>query len=213
MPKVSVITACHDDGRFIEECVLSVRHQTYRDFEHIVVVTGRAEVQDYEGVKIFRISDPGGLSSTRNYGIERCEGEYVVALDADDYIHSKFLEKLVAKAAANAIVCPGMQEFGGRNYSGWPWAGYTYTDFVASNRIFVSSMFAKSAWKEVGGYDVFLDKRGCEDWCLWCDLMRIGCHVEVVSELLFYYRVHATSLMMTKGIQAEAVNYLRKKHL
>lgn len=225
MPKVSIVTISHNYAHYLGDCIASVAKQTYRDFEHVVVDAASTDdtsnVMDgwqRSGVLQMRCLQFGawGLVRPKNFGMANAEGEYIVNLDADDTIHPQFLEKLVAQAGPKTIVCPGLKEIGGQN-AGWPTWGVEPADFLSGNRIFCCSMFPKRAWLEVGGYDAQLDSWGYEDWELWIKLLKNGCKVKVVPELLFNYRVlpgtHAgENTRKTEEWHAQRVAYIKMKH-
>jgi glycosyltransferase involved in cell wall biosynthesis len=226
MPTVTVLTMCHNYARFLPECIDSVRAQTYKDYEHILIDAG-SEDDSWEVIRRYakldtriiavKIEDRG-LCSSRNHGLLWAHGQYVTNLDADDKLHPRFLERLLAKAGPKTLVCPGLQEFEGGTGCGWPSWGTSLLDFLDNNRIFCCSMFPLQDFREVGGYDTGLDWMGYEDWELWIRLLKNGCRVEVVPEILFYHRGcctrghEASSSRKRLGGHEERVQYIRSKH-
>ena len=200
MINVTIVTLCATGyGKFLEECLESVQCQTYRDFEHIVVLAGcRDDTSDilrgYPDCKVLEIQDLG-LCTSRNRGVEIGTGTYVVNLDSDDKMAPTFLEKVVAQAEPRAIVCPGMYHgFNAEHGLLWPHRDFTLAQLTEANRLFCCSLFPRADFLAVGGYDPRLDWIGGEDWNLWVRLMRHGCQVKIVPECLFYYRVWQGSL-------------------
>ena len=63
------------------------------------------------------------------------------------------------------------------------------------NRLFNCTLFPRQDFLDVGCYDEALDHIGYEDWNLWTKLLKAGCRVRVVPELLFFYRDHPESLL------------------
>jgi len=99
MPKVSVIIPAYNMAQYTVESVESVLHQTYKDYEIIVVDDGSQDntkelLQTYvENQQITYIyKENGGASSARNIGIQICRGEYIAFLDCDDLWLPKKLE-------------------------------------------------------------------------------------------------------------------------
>ena len=90
MPTVSVVIPAYNPERTILETVESVLHQTFSDFELIVINDGSTDrtldllqtVQDSR-LKIFSYSN-GGLALARNRGISHAQGAYISFIDADD---------------------------------------------------------------------------------------------------------------------------------
>ncbi|MCM1157267.1 MAG: glycosyltransferase [Bacteroidales bacterium] len=103
--KVSVIIPIYNVEDYIEECLCSVLKQTLTEIEILCVNDGTKDnsmeiVQKYaddERIVILN-KENGGLSSARNYGLQRAKGEYVYFLDSDDYIADETLETLYKTA-------------------------------------------------------------------------------------------------------------------
>lgn len=100
---ISVIIPIYNVQNYLERCLDSIKQQTYKDFEVIMVDDGSS---DESGViaKSYSISDSrfkyyfkqnGGLSSARNYGIEQSSGDYIVFVDSDDFVDIDYISYLV----------------------------------------------------------------------------------------------------------------------
>ena len=93
-PIISVIIPVYKTGKYLNECVASVKAQTFSDWEAILVDDGSPDdaptICDELCASDSRISvihkRNGGLSSARNAGIDRARGELVYFLDSDDSI-------------------------------------------------------------------------------------------------------------------------------
>jgi Glycosyl transferase family 2 len=87
---VSVLVPTYERGTLIGEALDSLLAQTYEKFEAIVVDDGstddtRAVVAAYQDPRIKYFYKPnGGLSSARNFGLDRASGEFIAFLDSDD---------------------------------------------------------------------------------------------------------------------------------
>ncbi len=92
----SIIIPVYNDNGTLQRCLQSVMAQSEDDYEVIVVDDGsdnRVEIGDAEKVCVIRI-EHGGLSAARNAGIDIARGEYLVFLDADDFIENDTLSVL-----------------------------------------------------------------------------------------------------------------------
>lgn len=118
-PKISVIVPVYNAGAALSNCINSILSQTYRDFELLLINDGST---DNSGVicNEFSSSDSriivsheqnNGVSIARNIGIEKAIGEWIVFIDADDYIEDKFLVSLItpSKLSRNTIVITGVK--------------------------------------------------------------------------------------------------------
>ena len=105
-PAVSVVIPLYNSEKFIGECLDSLRAQTFKDFEVIVIDDCSTDnsvkiVEEYapkfDGRLILSKTEKnsgGGGYVPRNIGIKLASGEYICFLDADDYLLSTALETL-----------------------------------------------------------------------------------------------------------------------
>lgn len=97
---VSVIIPVYNVERYLERCLDSVVNQTYRDIEIILIDDGSKD-RSGEICDRYAREDPRvcvyhkknqGVSSARNDGIKRAQGEWVLFVDSDDWIDKRLLE-------------------------------------------------------------------------------------------------------------------------
>ena len=100
---VSVIVPVYNAGKWIEDTILSVRSQTYRDWELILVDDGSTdnsmEIMRQCADDRVRIIDDGsnrGAAYARNMGVKEAKGRYICYIDADDLWSPDKLEKQLA---------------------------------------------------------------------------------------------------------------------
>ena len=94
-PLVSVIIPCYNSERYIPDAIESVLNQTYQNIECIVVDDGSTDdtkkiVQKFvelDGRVRYYTKENGGVSSARNYGINRATGDLIQFLDSDDLLN------------------------------------------------------------------------------------------------------------------------------
>ena len=99
-PKVSVIIPIYNTGKYLPECVESVRNQTLRDLEIILVddksPDNAPELCDEYARKDSRIKvvhkKNGGLGYARNTGLDVATGEYVSFIDSDDFVLPEMMQ-------------------------------------------------------------------------------------------------------------------------
>ncbi|NJM20957.1 MAG: glycosyltransferase [Richelia sp. SL_2_1] len=100
-PLVSVIIDNYNYGRFIKKAIDSVLHQTYRNFELIVVDDGSTDnsreiIEGYQDKLIAIFQENGGQNAAFNTGFARSKGEIICFLDSDDIYYKDKLAKVVA---------------------------------------------------------------------------------------------------------------------
>ena len=115
-PIISVIVPVYNVEKYISKCLDSILKQTLKDIEIIVVDDGSTDnsgsicdryAEQDKRVRVFH-KENGGLSSARNYGIDRAEGEYIGFIDSDDYIEDDMYEvlyDLILKFDADVSMC------------------------------------------------------------------------------------------------------------
>jgi glycosyltransferase involved in cell wall biosynthesis len=200
--KVSVIIPCYNLGAYLEEAVDSVLEQTFKDFEIIIVDDGSTDEETIrkidevakkdKSISTFRTENQG-LSATRNFGISKAKGEYIITLDADDKINPFYLEKAVKllNSGKADIISPWIKCFGIDNTEIKNEEGEIEM-LLAKNIITVASVYKKEIWEKVGGYDTnFL---AFEDWDFWISAALKGYKWMAVHEFLFYYRKRPNSM-------------------
>ena len=105
-PKVSVIVAVYNAEKTLRRCLDSLLAQSLEAFEAIVVDDGSTDAssticaeysQRDSRFKVFHKKNEG-VSATRQFGLNKASGEYVIHLDADDFIGPHSYEKAYNKA-------------------------------------------------------------------------------------------------------------------
>lgn len=135
---ISVIIPVHNTARYLERCVESVRNQTLKDIEIILVdnlsVDESPQICDNylaidERIRVLHLS-VAGLSVARNAGIEVASAPYIGFVDSDDYIEPAMYEEMLHAMLNNAVrmvYCNYCREYeDGRIESVYPDEGKTY---------------------------------------------------------------------------------------
>lgn len=103
MAKVSIVLPFYNAEKFLSRCIESVLAQTYTDYELILVNDGSVDrsekiAQDYvkKDSRVQLISKKNtGVSDSRNVGMKKASGEFLMFVDADDWLANTALNKLV----------------------------------------------------------------------------------------------------------------------
>lgn len=101
---VSIIIPVYNGEKYLSRCLGSIEKQTYQNFECIIVDDGSTDTtaqicEPYfkrDSRFIYYYKENAGVSSARNFGIDKSHGEYISFVDADDYIGELYLEKLIS---------------------------------------------------------------------------------------------------------------------
>lgn len=108
--KFSIILPVYKVEKFLRFCIDSILHQTFTDFEVILVDDGSPDscpqICDEYAIKDKRVrvihQHNTGQAGARNAGLELAKGEYICYVDSDDYLIDRYvLQKLAEKTKNN----------------------------------------------------------------------------------------------------------------
>lgn len=235
-PTVSIIAPVYNMSRYLPEFVDSVRTQTYKNFELILVDDGSID-DSYNLCKSYASQDPriiavhqenAGVSCARNKGLELSKGKWISFVDPDDYIVPNFLEVILSDVEKgsdiqlvqcytkdfddNGTIYP-YKKFYNENHlmTGKDWlydAVFYFTRNVILPRtvLYHASVIKDNSIRFDSRYSV------CED----CDFVfRVAKHIKnayIDIAELYCYRQHNESLTHVKGIsksQFSAIQFYR----
>lgn len=205
--KVSIIVPVYNVlPCYIEEALDSALASTYQNKEIIVVNDGSTSketlsfLKNYNNPKVKIINQINmGLAEARNTGIKNATGKYILPLDADDKIEPTYIEKAVkiidSKKKIGIVYCEA-DMFGAINKK-WELPEFKMKNMLRFNCIFCTALFRKTDWERVGGYKKIM-KYGWEDYEFWLSLLELGVKVYRIPEILFHYRQHEKTSMITE---------------
>jgi glycosyltransferase involved in cell wall biosynthesis len=219
---ISVIMPAFNAGKYITKSIGSVRNQSHRELEIIVVDDGSTddtvaivEAQASQDKRIRLLRSPHrGVSHARNLAIAQARGSYIAPIDADDLWKRDKLKRqyqilstapketgvVYAWAAGiddeDKIVLPVWNASQAR--------GDVLHAIVESGILSCGStpLIRKGYAQEVGGYDEELHLS--EDWKFYTALAGV-CHFEVIPECLIGYRIRNDSASVNIEPMEEAL--------
>lgn len=123
---VSIIVPVYNAEEYLEECICSITNQSYDNTEIILVDDGStdksSEICDKLALSDARITvihkENGGLSSSRNTGLEVAHGKYIMFVDSDDYIDQDMVHSLydcISKNNLSIVWSPLIRSENGNN--------------------------------------------------------------------------------------------------
>jgi glycosyltransferase involved in cell wall biosynthesis len=204
LPTISIITPSFNQAAFLEETLLSVRHQGYPAIEHIVVDGGSTDgsveiIRRHEAKLAWWVSEKdAGQADALNKGLARATGDIVAFLNSDDLYLPGALRTIGDEFARNpacAWVTGGWLMFGeAMQTSCWfprpprDAADCLYQHFSSAQP---GHFWRRSLVVELGGFDAGL--RYCFDHDLYARLLLAGARPRVLQVPLAAYRIHASS--------------------
>ena len=206
--RVSIITVCRNAAETIEDTLKSVRDQSCKDIEHIVIdgnstdATGTI-LETYRSGLAQMLSEPdGGIYDAMNKGLGLAQGRFVLFLNADDsLVHPRVVETVLAAIDAQGdcadVYCGGV--VWSCPEEGWSRArrlarinrGVLYRSSLPHQAMFVR----KEAFERVGGFDTSYRILGDYEWCLRA-LLTHGCRFAPIDVLV--------SVFMQGGVSSDA---------
>lgn len=221
-PVVSVIMPCFNQGRYLDEAIASVLAQTFSKVEIIVIDDGSTDeftvrlLDNYQRPQTTVIRTPNqGPSAARNVGVQHAQGQYILPLDADDRIAPTYLEQAVPLLDADpnvGIVYAKAETFGASTeISDLP--PYQFPQILLGNMIFNTSLYRKTDWEKVGGYNENM-VWGWEDYDFWLSLIELGRDVIQLPEVLCFHRrvPGSRSHQMTQTYWVKSYTQLFRNH-
>ncbi len=102
LPKVTIICTCYNHGKYVAECIESVMHQDYPNFELIVVDDGSADnsvkiinslKEKYSQIVFVKLEENVGICKAFNTALGMSDGDLIIDLAADDMLLPNRLSK------------------------------------------------------------------------------------------------------------------------
>lgn len=222
-PLVSVIIPCYNAGKLLEEAIGSLRKQNYPHYEVIIVDDGSSDtftleyLRELSGWATVIYQENAGPCVARHNGILRSAGQYLFFLDSDNKVRDTYISKGVAAMELDSTV--------GVVYADFQYCGamshirrsgeFDIEQLVIINMIDICSVVRRSAYDDVGGFDMYLSRLGLEDWEIWFTFYEKGWKFHYLPEPLFDYRVHDVSRTQTvanKNLDT-IIPYVHRKHI
>ena len=109
---ISIVIPIYNAEKYLEECLNSIKSQTYKNFEVIMVNDGSKDDSETICMNFLRSDSRfrylkkanGGVSSARNLGLDNVKGDYITFIDADDWIDENHLELLINSIKKSILI-------------------------------------------------------------------------------------------------------------
>jgi len=204
IPDITVVIPARNAAATLRDALGSLQAQTLQQWEAIVVDDGSTD-DTAASAEAMGLSDPRirvlrqphrGVSEARNAGIEEARGEWLLFLDADDWIDPKHLKTLWAARQGVGLVHCGWVRVMPDGRRGRPCFGPSDEDLIQVMAQYCpfaihACLVRRDAVQRAGGFDPELVT--CEDWDLWQRIVRQGGRFRTVHEILAFYRTQPGS--------------------
>ncbi|MCS5489024.1 glycosyltransferase family 2 protein [Algoriphagus limi] len=222
----SIIIPCYNHSKYLNDCFESILCQGFQNWEAILVNDGSKDdteeiakklIKQESRIKYF-YQENRGLSAARNTGMAVARGEYLLFLDADDWLYPDCLktysEFLKENPKSELFRC---------GYSYWNYPdgrkyhshnpgedGLIYPKVLTQNIGPCHSILIRRDFAECfGGFDSSL--KSCEDWDFWIRAGKMGARMESISETLVAYRYVPNSMSRNPQVMYQALTEVSQR--
>lgn len=232
---ISIIVPVYNVEKYVNDCLESIKKQSYSNIEVLLINDGSKDNSE-EICRMYCENDSrfllftkknGGLSSARNYGIERAKGEFICFVDSDDVIDSKYVEYLyeTIKREKTDIVCCKYKRFKSVDNDFFEVNNIIEKNCVCDNKKFLCNMlyqnsqenYSVSACNKMFKKSIFENARFIEN-VLFEDVISIdkflnnANRISIIDNYLYYYRVADNSITTSKFNEKKFVILDHCKH-
>ena len=209
MPKVSIIMTVFNTAPYLKEAIDSILNQTYGDFEFIIVNDGSTDsseeiILSYADKRIVYLKNERniGLVGSLNLGLGLAKGEYILRMDSDDVSIRNRIEIQLEFIENNEDCFLVAGSFIYVNSEGVPLskdiAEMTNTQITSSFPYHNPIHHPTVMFRNLGNIHYREKAHLCEDRDLWFRLYQKGYHFHRLSNIVLEYRIHSSSVSMSK---------------
>ena len=210
-PMVSVIITTKNEEKNIENCLRSIKDQTFKNIE-LIVVDNSSEDKTVEIAKKYTVkvySKGPERSSQRNFGAKVASGEYLLYLDADMILSPNVIEKCMEKCEREGIDALYIPEcIVGEGF--WIKVRDFERSFYTGTVVDAVRFIRKDLFEKVEGFDESLV--GPEDWDFDRRIRKIG-RTGIINTALYHNegRFNMKRYLKKKKYYADGIkNYVGK---
>ncbi len=226
MPKVSVLMPVYrTEPAYLKEAIESVLHQTYPDFELLVLDDCPKDLRESivksfkdKRIKYFKNEKNMGISQSRNKLLALAQGEYIAVMDHDDIaMPTRFSEqvKILDENPKIGVVGSWVERFPATKIAKYPEHNQDIERYLMQGCAVAhtAAMVRKSILKNVQYEEQYSP---AEDYCLWCRLIGKTEFYNVPKVLMKYrwYEGNTSKAQATKMSKAaDAIHsFVRAEH-
>ena len=204
---VSIVMPVYNSKDYIQEAILSIINQTYKNWELLIVnefgsdeyctmLVSRFVILD-DRIRLLQNEEKLGISESLNVGLRSASGEYIARMDADDIALPNRIKEQVEFLEKNPdiLLCGTRVEvFGSES---WNWEVETNKNIIATNILFYSPcvhptiMFRKELISK-NGVCYNKDYKASEDYDFFSKVLKFG-KISNINKVLFRYRLYGSN--------------------
>ncbi|MCX5914114.1 MAG: glycosyltransferase [Deltaproteobacteria bacterium] len=213
-PEISVLMPTFNNARFLSYSIPSILNQSIEDFEFIIIDDGSNDgsgdlLEEYaqkdKRIKLIRNENNMGIVFSLNRGLQNCQGEYIVRMDADDISLRDRLQKQIEVMQAD----PGIAVLGAAlsyidasgNELGMIRRCTVNKSLIMQNPLLHPTVVIRKSYLKSHGLGYLEKYRFAEDYFLWLQLSRVG-RLAAIDDIVLKYRLsnQATRVRNLKSV-------------
>lgn len=219
-PFISIITLTYNSEAFIEKTIISVRNQSYNNYEHIFIDGGSTDstldlIRKYSGDCVLVSEPDNGISDAFNKGIKLAQGELIGIINSDDYYADNIFMDVVAayiKSGRNKIIHGNICIFSERNKRHIKPRPFPDVTFYIDMPVYHPTVFVpKSIYDEVGLFDTSC--RFAMDFDFLLRAWQRGVRFHQLDNTISYFRTGGAANSNTLLVHREVLNSQLKNGL
>lgn len=223
-PKVSVYIPTYNYGRYLKKAIDSVLAQTYQDFELIIIDDASRDntlqilkkYEDNSKIKIIKNKNNLGFVKSAIKAIKMAEGEYIMRVDADDYLDENALLVMVNILEKHPEIGMVYPDYFHIDKEGNIIDHFRRKKIGREIKLFdlpamgACTLMRKSCYQAIGGYRS--DIRMQDKYDLWLKFIK-RFKIYNVNLPLFYYRRHQENISNNTKKILRARRYIKEKFI
>jgi glycosyltransferase involved in cell wall biosynthesis/GT2 family glycosyltransferase len=222
--KVSILMPVFDTpASYLSKCWESIRAQTFREWELVLVDDGSSNVETLEEIEriavdprvnLIRLDENEGIATALNVGLSRCRSDLVARMDADDIMMPTRLARQFEYLQAHPdVTIVGTQMQAIEWQTDRLLAPRTHPEEVTNEFIqhqqdtseiwFLNHptvMLRRREIMNLGGYPMY---RVAQDLGLWLRVVKAGLKIHNLPTVELYYRLHPNQTSTARGVRLE----------
>lgn len=219
-PLISILIPAYNAANYLPECLDSVREQTYANLQIVVVDDGSSDdthriATDYamidSRIEVY-LQDNQGVAAARNNLLDKAKGDYVLFVDADDWIEPDMIDALLSMAHttnADIAMCGNFTERPGQptercSKKRHPISLLEQSAFLKA--FLIHRVITGSLWNKLIKRSLFQNERfrcgvpyGEDALMMWHILLKTG-KLAMTQQPYYHYRMNPASVSHAGGI-------------
>lgn len=209
---LSIIIPTYNSGSTLDACLRSIKEQTYKNIEVIIVdrfsTDDTMDIAKKYGIKI--IEDISIRSKARNIGVEISKGSFILSVDSDMKLTDRVVEECIEKSYEFDSIIISEMSFGTSF-----WANCKALEkkcYAGDDDIEAARFFSRDMFDSINGYDSSLEFG--EDWDIHQRIRDAGFKMGRIKSLIMHNEGNLTLYKTIKRqyIYGKSIEMYKRKH-